>query len=514
MTKSPDRRSEKHVDLTSLGFPLWLRLTHYINVLFMGLLIRSGIEILGAHPRLYWNDGCTPRSEWLKFTRKRVPTQGDVIYTARDDEIAIHPLLALPGRKNLGLGRHWHGASNSSWMLNGIVYVALLFTTGEWARLIPTSWDIFPRAGHSLLTYLSFHTPPLSEFRPYDPLQQLTYAFVVFVLGPLMLLTGMAMSPAIAASAPWYIKLFGGRQVARSLHFLGMAAFALFTVMHTALVLLVHFRDNVSSIVLGGPTENFVLALTIAVVAVLLLAAIYVWTTWYSLHHKRQVQVALDKIETPIRLIALHNMTSGQHYKATDISPYLWVNGAPPKDDESPEFVQLAEHGFREWRLDVGGLVRQPLSLSLAELQAMPSQVQTTKHNCVQGWSGVGTWKGVRLTEILWRCEPRTEARYVKFTSYGLDQFSYGSKPRQPFYEVIDMLLAKHSQTILAYELNDEPLPLAHGAPLRLRVETQLGCKMVKYLHSIELIAGYRDLGEGQGGSREDTMFYGRGAEI
>ena len=112
------------------------------------------------------------------------------------------------------------------------------------------------------------------------------------------------------------------------------------------------------------------------------------------------------------------------------------------------------------------------------------------------------------------RCEPLPEAGYVKFTSYGLDQFSYGGKPRQPFYEVIDLILANHAQTILAYQLNDEPVPLSHGAPLRLRVETQLGYKMVKYLCSIELIADYRTIGEGQGGSREDTMFYGRGAEI
>ncbi len=502
------------MDLASFGFPFWLRLTHYINVLFIGLLIRSGIEILGAHPRLYWNDGCTPRTEWLKFTKRKVPTQGDVIYTSRDEEIAIHPLLALPGRKNLGLGRHWHGVSSSLWILNGVIYVVLLLTTGEWARLIPTSWDIFPRASQSLLTYLSFHTPPLSEFRPYDPLQQLTYAFVVFVLGPFMLLTGIAMSPAIAASAPWYIKLFGGHQVARSLHFLGMAAFALFTATHTALVLLVHLRTNIPSMVLGGPNENFGLAVTIAIVAVLILVGIYVWTTWYSLRHKRRVQVALDKIEAPIRRIALHNLASVQHYRASDTSPYLWVNGAPPKGAESPEFIELAEHSFREWRLQVGGLLEHPLSLSLADLQAVPSQVQITKHNCVQGWSGIGKWKGVNLTEILERCEPLPEARYVKFTSYGLDQFSYGGKPLQPFYEVIDMLLATHSQTILAYELNDQPLPLAHGAPVRLRVETQLGYKMVKYLRSIELIADYRALGEGQGGSREDTLFYGRGAEI
>jgi methionine sulfoxide reductase catalytic subunit len=502
-----------HIALASLGFPVWLRVTHYLNLLFVGLLIRSGVEILGAHPRFYWNDGCTPGSEWIKFTKKRVPTEPGVLYTARDDEIAITPLLALPGRKNLGLGRHWHGVTNSFWLLNGLIYLILLFTTGEWRRLIPTSWAIFPVAVHSLRTYLTFHIPPLSDFRPYDPLQQLTYAFVVFVLGPFMLLTGIAMSPAIAASAPWYIKLFGGRQVARSLHFISMAIFAVFVVLHVTLVLVVHFHENVTNIVLGGP-GNFALAVAIAIAALLLVLAVYIWTSWYSLGHKRRVQIALDRIETPIRTIALHHMASGQHYREADISPYLWVNGAPPESEESSEFIALANDGFRDWRLQVGGLVKQPLSLSLNDLHAMPMQVQTTKHNCVQGWSGVGKWRGVNLADILALCEPLPDARYLMFTSYGLDQFTYGGKPRQRFYEVIDMLLATHPQTILAYELNDEPLPLPHGAPLRLRVETQLGYKMVKYLRSIELIADYRAIGEGQGGSREDTMFYGRGAEI
>ncbi|HEY7910224.1 MAG TPA: molybdopterin-dependent oxidoreductase, partial [Thermomicrobiales bacterium] len=182
--------------------------------------------------------------------------------------------------------------------------------------------------------------------------------------------------------------------------------------------------------------------------------------------------------------------------------------------EESPEFIALAKDHFRDWRLQVGGLVKQPLSLSLDDLRAMSAQAQITKHNCVQGWSGVGKWRGVNLTDLLNRCQPLPEARYVKFTSYGLDQFTYGGKPRRPFYEVIDLLLATHPQTILAYELNDEPLPLPHGAPLRLRVETQLGYKMVKYLRAIELVTDYRDIGDGQGGSREDTMFYGRGAEI
>jgi sulfoxide reductase catalytic subunit YedY len=499
--------------LLSVEFPLWLRLTHYVNLLFVGLLIRSGVEILGAHPRLYWHDGCTPNTEWLKFTKHTVPTDPAVIHTARDEEIAISPLLALPGKKNLGLGRHWHGVSNLLWLLNGVIYVVLLLTTGEWTRLIPTSWDIFPRAWHSLLIYLSLQVPPLSEFRPYDPLQQLTYAFVVFVLAPGMLLTGLAMSPAIAASAPRYIALFGGRQVARSLHFLGMAAFALFTVLHVTLVLVVHFRENIANIVLGRP-GNVGLAFAIAIIALLLVLGLYIWTSWYSLRHKRRVQIALDRIEAPLRSLALHHLTSRQHYRESAISPYLWVNGAPPQGAESPEFSALADDGFRDWRLEVGGLVARPLSLSLEELRALPDQVQTTEHVCVQGWSGVGKWRGVSVAEILARCEPSPEARYVKFTSYGLDQFTYGGKPRRPFYEVLDLLLATHPQTILAYALNDASLPLVHGAPLRLRVETQLGYKMVKYLRAIELVAEYRTSGDGQGGSREDTMFYGRGAEI
>jgi thiosulfate reductase cytochrome b subunit len=138
----------------------------------------------------------------VKFTRKEVPVGKDVIYTAREDEVSVSPWLALPGRKNLGLGRHWHGVSSTLWLLTGLTYILLLFATGEWQRLAPTSWDIVPRAWRSLLTYLSLQAPPLSDFQPYDALQQLAYAFVVFIVAPLMIATGAAMSPAIAATAP------------------------------------------------------------------------------------------------------------------------------------------------------------------------------------------------------------------------------------------------------------------------------------------------------------------------
>jgi DMSO/TMAO reductase YedYZ molybdopterin-dependent catalytic subunit len=120
----------------------------------------------------------------------------------------------------------------------------------------------------------------------------------------------------------------------------------------------------------------------------------------------------------------------------------------------------------------------------------------------------------VCVTEILERSQPLAEARYLVFTSYGLDQHSLDEKHYYPFYEVIDFELAKHPQTILAYELNDEPVPIPHGAPIRLRIETVLGYKMVKYLCSIELVERYDTVGAGQGGSREDTMYYGKGAEV
>jgi sulfoxide reductase catalytic subunit YedY len=499
---------------SALGFPGWLRVSHYLNLLFIVLLIRSGIEILASHPRLYWNDGCTPGSEWIKFTRKAVPTGKDVIYTAREDEVDLSPWISLPGHENIGIGRHWHGVSNTFWLLNGLVYGVLLFGTGEWRRLVPTSWDIFPRAWESLTTYAQLQVPPLAAFQPYDALQQLTYAFVVFILAPFMLITGAAMSPAIAASAPWYIKMLGGRQAARSMHFLGMLAFSLFIVMHVTLVLLVHTRENVTNIVLGGSPGRLALAAAIAVLAVLLVVAFNAWASWYSLRNRRGVQVALDRIEAPIRKIALHHMSPGQHYQESDISPYHWVNGAPPTEEESPEHVRWREDGFRDWRLEVGGMVGHPLSLSLEDIRALPSQTQITKHNCVQGWSGVAKWTGVRVSEILRLAEPVPGARYLKFTSHGYAQYSYAGKPLEPFYEVIDRILANHPQTILAYEMNDQPLPLKHGAPLRLRVETQLGYKMVKYLHSIELVAEFASLGEGQGGSREDAQFFGRGAEI
>lgn len=205
-----------------LDFRLWLRATHFLDLLFVSLLVRSGLEILSAHPKLYWNDDCTPGSEWLRLTRKRLPEHE--LWTSRDEETSFSSWIALPGRNNLGLGRHWHFLADTGWLITGLLYVVMLAATPEWRRLIPTSWSILPGAWQVLRSYLSVHlvvTPGR-----YNPLEQLAYFSVVFLLSPLAIATGLAMSPSIAARLPWYLRLFRGRQAARSIHFLCLCAFS------------------------------------------------------------------------------------------------------------------------------------------------------------------------------------------------------------------------------------------------------------------------------------------------
>jgi methionine sulfoxide reductase catalytic subunit len=144
-------------DTLQLGFPLWIRLTHFFNFLFITLLIRSGIEIIGAHPKFYWRDDALPGSEWLRLTRKEIPK--NQTWTAEDEIEPMSPWLALPGRNNLGLGRHWHFWAVIGWLVAGFIYVVLLFITPQWRRLVPRSWEIFPAAWQAVVTYLHFRLP-------------------------------------------------------------------------------------------------------------------------------------------------------------------------------------------------------------------------------------------------------------------------------------------------------------------------------------------------------------------
>ncbi len=179
------------------GFPAWLRITHYVNFLFIILLARSGLSILMDHPRLYWNPHCTPGSEWARFTPVDVPV--DRVWTAKDDARYISPWLGLPGyRHTIGPARHWHLLCALFWFLNGLAFVALLFGADQWKRLVPATWQIAPDAWAVFVHYATFRMPVEPDtFYRYNALQQLSYFTVVFVMAPLSAMTGMAMSPAI-----------------------------------------------------------------------------------------------------------------------------------------------------------------------------------------------------------------------------------------------------------------------------------------------------------------------------
>ncbi|HEX7021858.1 MAG TPA: molybdopterin-dependent oxidoreductase [Trueperaceae bacterium] len=492
-----------------LGFPLWIRLTHFFNILFLSMLFRSGVEILGGHPMLYWNDDSTPGSEWLRFTKKKMPA--DEPWTAEDEKEPYSPVIALPGHDNLGLGRYWHFSATLGWILTGLVYLVLLFATPEWRRLIPTSWSVFPQAYQALLSYLSLQIPHTPNV--FNALQQLVYAGVIFILAPLQILTGIAMSPAVAGRFPWYTRPFGGRQAARSIHFLGLVLFAAFTVHHTAIVIAHGLGGELAKIVLGvenATADQARIAAFVAVLAVLLVLAVHVWATIASLESPRRIQRWLQGLVDPVRHALFHGLRSRQHYDAKQLTQAPRANGRPPKD---PEHQTLVRTGFDGWRLHIGGLVEEPQAFTLEELRALPSQTQTTKHCCIQGWSYIAEWRGVPLGALLDRCRPLPGARYVLFRTFD-DKWEVPDNDLGYFYGTVDLELARHPQTILAYDMNGGPLPIEFGAPLRLRLETQLGFKMTKWVRAIELIEDYRTLGLGNGGWREDRLHYSQSAPI
>jgi len=190
-----------------------------------------------------------------------------------------------------------------------------------------------------------------------------------------------------------------------------------------------------------------------------------------------------------------------QEFSAADLSPTFRSNGTAEPDSDL--YRALAANAFADYRLEVGGLVARPLSLSLAELRALPSRTQITRHDCVEGWSAIGKWKGARLAALLEVARPKPEARYAVFRC---------ADPMEEdgthlYYESVDLEDAFHPQTILAYELNDAPLPVANGAPIRLRVERQLGYKHAKYVLRIELVETFAHIEGGKGGYWEDQGY-------
>ena len=210
------------------------------------------------------------------------------------------------------------------------------------------------------------------------------------------------------------------------------------------------------------------------------------------LGHTEALTERVQRALTPATALA-------KEYEERDISAVF-----PPNGNTHPgtsDYVAKAERDFVDWQVGVTGLVAKPATWSLAELRAMPSRTQITRHDCVEGWSAIGKWTGVPLGDLMHLVEPLPEARYVVF--HCADSDDEGA----PYYESVALQDAYHPQTLLAYDLNGTPLDIPHGAPIRLRIERQLGYKHAKYVMGLELVASLAGIGGGKGGYWEDQGY-------
>lgn len=215
----------------------------------------------------------------------------------------------------------------------------------------------------------------------------------------------------------------------------------------------------------------------------------------------RKLLVAEKWNKATHRLLMAGRTALAPEYQEKDISKLFRANGSISPGDA--EYRAFLKGKFADWRLVVDGLVENPLSLSLADLRAAPSRTQITRHDCVEGWSSIGKWKGAKLSALLDRAKLKPEAKFLVF--HCMDSLEAG--PFGQYYESIDLVDARHPQSILAYEMNGAPLPVGHGAPLRLRVERQLGYKQAKYIKRIEAVADFGQLHGGKGGYWEDRGY-------
>lgn len=198
------------------------------------------------------------------------------------------------------------------------------------------------------------------------------------------------------------------------------------------------------------------------------------------------------------RLVTDRNALAPEFTRA-DISPKFRMNGN--RMPASSEYQALMANNFADWKLEIGGKVARPFSLTLAQIKAAPQRTQITRHDCVEGWSAIGEWTGVPLALLLRQAQGSSSAQYIVF--HCADDFS-----GNPYYESIDLIDAMHPQTILAHTMNRQPLPVGHGAPIRLRVERALGYKQAKYVMKIEAVEALAGLYGGGGGYWEDHSGY------
>lgn len=217
-------------------------------------------------------------------------------------------------------------------------------------------------------------------------------------------------------------------------------------------------------------------------------------SSWLSsiLQNTEKLTERIQRVITPASALA-------KEYTESEISAVFPANGNT--DPGTQDYAAKAENGFADWNLLIDGLVSTPMLISLAAVKEMPSRTQITRHDCVEGWSAIGKWTGVPLGDLMHKVQPLPNARYAVFHCADVDDEGI------PYYESIAIQDCYHPQTILAHELNGQPLDIPHGAPLRLRFERQLGYKQAKYVERIRLVESLSGIAGGKGGYWEDQGY-------
>lgn len=216
-----------------------------------------------------------------------------------------------------------------------------------------------------------------------------------------------------------------------------------------------------------------------------------------------QIISSAEKLTMKAQRLLQGREALAREFSEADISASFRVNGTSAPDSE--DYAALVESGFATWKLEINGLVERPLQLSLADLRKLPSRTQITRHDCVEGWSAIARWQGVPLGTMLQAAGLKPHARFAVF--HCADELEKTLDGSGRYYESIDLVDAFHPQTILAYRMNGQDLTVGHGAPLRLRVERQLGYKQAKYIMRIEIVDSFEGLWGGNGGFWEDRGY-------
>jgi sulfoxide reductase catalytic subunit YedY len=478
------------------ALPIWIGVQHFFNLFLLIFIIRSGIQIFSDHPRLYWTRHSTPGRDWFRVQK---PVPEDPLWTAKQDSISLPGQVGLPGiRHSIGLARWWHLGIDTLWLANGIVFYVLLFTTGEWRRLIPRSWSVFPNAVSVGIQYLSLSWPTESTGGSYNSLQLFAYFITIFLAAPLAFLTGLGMSPALSTRFTQISSVLS-IQAARSLHFLVLVWFLFFITLHVALVFTTGLLHNLNHVYASRSDSSWA-GFWIFAASMVIVVVGWVAATPFTFRHPRVVQRVGFALVGPAQRLFEHLDAAPGQYTEADISPYFWHNGVYPT---SEQYTRLQAGAFIDYRLRINGLVDNPVELDLIQLRALPHHEQISQHFCIQGWSGVAKWGGVSMQTIMNLVRPQPEAKWVVF-------YSLGDGPDGGiYYDAHPIEQMNYQLTMLAYDMNGKPLSFGHGAPLRLRNEIQLGFKQVKWIKGVEFVAHYSEIGGGYGGYNEDHEFFG-----